>query len=319
MVKYKIRLMFLIALLALVGCGQAGKRPLPDLSNRVVKVVATTGQVADMVVNVGGDRVEVRALMGPGIDPHLYKASARDVERLRQADIIFYSGLHLEAKMGEVIEKLGARQPVQALTDHLNEEDLMSPDDYEGSHDPHVWFDVALWNQTVPVVAQQLAEIDPSHAGDYLRRGREYSARLDSLDVYAASQFATIPEQQRVMITAHDAFNYLGRAYGLEVRGLQGISTASEAGTRDVQDLSAFIADQKIPALFVETSVSPRAVNAVREAVRARGFDVIIGGEIYSDALGDPGTQVGTYIGMVRHNVDTITSALRGEGTHGNH
>lgn len=319
MAKHICRLMLLTALLAMVGCGQAGKREQPDLSSRVVKVVATTGQVADMVANVGGDRVAVRALMGPGIDPHLYKASARDVERLRQADIIFYSGLHLEAKMGEVIEKLGARQPVQAVTAQIGEKDLLSPDDYEGSHDPHVWFDVALWAQTVPVVAERLAEIDPTHAEDYRRRGRHYAARLDSLHIYAADQFARIPQQQRVMITAHDAFNYLGRAYGLKVRGLQGISTASEAGTRDVQDLSAFIANQKIPALFVETSVSPRAVNAVREAVRARGFEVIIGGEIYSDALGDPGTPVGTYIGMVRHNVDTITSALRGEGSHGSH
>lgn len=305
--------------LLLAGCGRVGDHQAPDLDGRQVKVVATTGQVADLVSAVGGQRVLVQALMGPGIDPHLYKASARDVERLRQADIIFYNGLHLEAKMGEVIEMLGRTRPVLAVAEAVDPALLLSPEGLDQAHDPHIWFDVQLWRRTVPAVAEHLAALDPGHADGYRRRAGAYAARLDSLHAYATESFASIPAGQRVLITAHDAFAYLGRAYGLQVRGLQGISTASEAGTRDVQDLAAFITARRIPALFVETSVSPRAVAAVREAVRARGFEVTVGGEVFSDALGDPGTPAGTYLGMVGHNVDTITSALRGEGKHEQH
>jgi manganese/zinc/iron transport system substrate-binding protein len=195
----------------------------------------------------------------------------------------------------------------------------MSPANFPDIHDPHVWFDVSIWRLTIAPVADKLAEIDPANAAEYQRNAAAYAAELDELHTYAREKFATIPAAQRVLVTAHDAFNYLGRAYGLEVRGLQGISTATEAGTGDVQDLAAFIAQQKIPAMFVETSVSPRAIEAVRQAVRSRGFEVVVGGEIYSDALGDTDTPAGTYIGMVRHNIDTITAALRGEGSHEQH
>jgi manganese/zinc/iron transport system substrate-binding protein len=319
-VKRIIKTLIPLALAAgLTACGSADRHEQPDLGGRVIQVVTTTGQVADLVASVGGARVEVRSLMGPGIDPHQYKASARDVERLRQADVVFYSGLHLESKLADVLERLGDTKTVVPVTEGIPESRLISPAGFQGAHDPHVWFDASLWRLTIPVVADNLADLDPGHAAQFQARALAYAASLDSLHAYAARQFATIPEQQRVMITAHDAFNYLGRAYGLQVRGLQGISTASEAGTRDVQELAVFIAERRIPALFVETSVSPRAVNAVREAVRARGFEVIIGGSIYSDALGDPGTPVGTYVGMFRHNIDTITSALRGEGAHAGH
>ncbi len=279
----------------------------------ILKVVTTTGQVADLVRNVGGERVQVTALMGPGIDPHLYKASAGDVERLRKADVIFFNGLHLEAKMGEVIERLGDRRPTRAVAEIIPEDELISPADYAGVHDPHVWFDVRLWRLAIEAVATTLADVDPGHAAGYRERAAAYDRELDALHTYASERFASIPENQRVLITAHDAFNYLGRAYGLEVRGLQGISTATEAGTGDVQDLAAFIAERKIPAIFVESSVSPRAIEAVRQAVRSRGFEVVVGGELFSDALGDAGTAAGTYVGMVRHNVDTIAAALRGE------
>ncbi|MBU0743099.1 zinc ABC transporter substrate-binding protein [bacterium] len=303
--------------LLLSGCGCGGNET--DRSDGRLQVVATTGQVADLVRNIGGDRVKVTSLMGPGIDPHLYKASAGDVERLRTADIIFYNGLHLEAKMGEVIERMGARRPTVAVAEAIPGDRLLSPSAYEGTHDPHVWFDVSSWRLTVAAVAARLAELDPDHADGYRVRAAAYAAELDALHAYALERFRSVPAQQRVLVTAHDAFNYLGRAYGLEVRGLQGISTATEAGTADVQDLAAFIAERRIPALFVESSVSPRAIEAVRQAVRSRGLEVIIGGEIYSDALGDPGTPAGTYLGMVRHNVDTITAALRGEASHEQH
>lgn len=311
----------IVVLAAIAGCGDGGSgaQDTAGKTGSKLNVVTTTGQVGDLVRNVGGDRVTVISLMGPGIDPHLYKASAGDVERLRRADVIFFSGLHLEAKMGEVIEKLGARQPTVAVTAVIPDELLLSPDNFPGAHDPHVWFDLELWGRTIAPVAAKLAELDPAHADEYRQRAAAYAAEFEVLHAYALEQFATIPAQQRVLVTAHDAFNYLGRAYGLEVRGLQGISTATEAGTGDVQDLAAFIAERRIPALFVETSVSPRAIEAVRNAVRARGFDVIVGGEVYSDALGDPGTPAGTYLGMVRHNIDTITRALRGEGNHEQH
>jgi manganese/zinc/iron transport system substrate-binding protein len=315
MSSIKTLVSFLVLTLLLAGCSANEGTDKAADPNAPLNIVTTTGQVADMVANVGGDRVQVQALMGPGIDPHLYKASARDVERLRSADIIFYNGLHLEAKMGEVIEQLGRTKPVLAVGEAVDPARLISPDAFQRSHDPHIWFDVELWSQAIPAVVKILSEKDPTHADDYRERGAEYTAQLAELNVYVTRQLETIPPQQRVMITAHDAFNYLGRAYGLEVRGLQGISTATEAGTRDVQELAAHIAEQKIPAIFIESSVSPRAVNAVKEAVKSRGFEVVIGGEIFSDALGNADTPAGTYIGMVRHNVDTITAALRGEST----
>lgn len=297
---------------SLVGLGGCSGGSTAQDDGRL-DVVATTGQVADLVRNVGGDRVHVTALMGPGVDPHLYKASAGDVERLRGADAIFYSGLHLEAKLSDVLAQLGSRKPTLAVAESLPPDELLSPPEFSGAHDPHVWFDVQLWRGTIAPVVAALAALDPAHAGEYRTRGDAYARELDALHAWARDTFATIPESQRVLVTAHDAFNYLGRAYGLEVRGLQGISTATEAGTADVQDLAAYIATRRIPAIFVETSVSPRAIEAVREAVRAHGYDVRIGGAVYSDALGDPDSPTGTYIGMVRHNVATITSALRGE------
>lgn len=297
-------------LLLIAGCG-GGQDDSGAAGTGKIKITATTGQVADLARNIGGPLVEVTALMGSGIDPHLYKASARDVERLRGADLILYNGLHLEAKMGEVLERMGDK-PTLAVAETLDPSRLISPEEYTGSHDPHVWFDVALWAEAIPVVVEQISALAPQHAAEFQQRGDQYAARLAEMHAHALATLGQVPEQQRVMITAHDAFNYFGRAYGLEVRGLQGISTATEAGTRDVQDLAAFISENRIPALFVETSVSPRTINAVKEAVAARGFDVQIGGEIYSDALGDAGTPAGTYLGMVRHNVDVIAAALQG-------
>jgi manganese/zinc/iron transport system substrate-binding protein len=257
--------------------------------------------------------VSVTGLMGPGVDPHLYKASEGDVGSLTEADVIFFNGLHLEAKMGEVLEQMGGRTKTLAVTDGIDESLLLSPPEFEGAHDPHVWFDVALWMKAVEAIRDTFIEVDPGSADLYRANADEYLAELEELRAYVQEQTARVPEQQRVLITAHDAFNYFGQAYGFEVRGLQGISTATEAGTGDVQALATFIADNQIPAIFVESSVPVRNIEAVQAAVQAKGFEVNIGGELFSDAMGDWGTEEGNYIGMVRHNVDTIVSALLGE------
>ena len=307
-----MRLLVVVALFLTAGCGPVREPSARVLEGETIEVVTTIGMITDAVENVGGTRVDVEGLMGPGIDPHLYKASEGDLRRLERADVIFYGGLHLEAKMADVLERVGERRAVHAVTNGIPRGSLLRPQAFEGQYDPHVWFDVELWTFAVEEVRDALVELDPAHADLYQRNAIAYMEELLELDAYVAAQSNRIPAQRRVIITAHDAFNYFGRAYGFEVRGLQGISTAAEAGAGDVQGLARFIADNRIPAIFVESSVSPRTIQAVREAVRSRGFDVEIGGSLFSDAMGDPGTPEGTYIGMVRHNVDTIVAGLRG-------
>jgi manganese/zinc/iron transport system substrate-binding protein len=264
--------------------------------------------------NVGGERVEAIGLMGPGIDPHLYKASEGDVARLQQADIIFYNGLHLEAQMGSVLERMAdGRIRTVAVTDLVDRDLLLAPPEFKGNYDPHVWFDVSIWMKTVEQVRATLTEADPGSAELYAANADRYLAELADLHAYVLAQAERVPADKRVLITAHDAFNYFGRAYGFEVRGLQGISTESQASTSDVQGLADFITERQIPAVFVESSVPQRTIEAVQAAVRDRGFDVQIGGSLFSDAMGNPDTPEGTYIGMVRHNIDTIVSALLGE------
>ncbi len=296
--------------LALAACGPVTTTTARIPVDEPIRVVATTGMVADAVAHVGGERVEVEALMGPGIDPHLYKASEGDLRRLEHADVIFYSGLHLEAKMADVLERIGAQRHTRAVAEAIPERDLLSPAQFKGQHDPHVWFDVRLWMHAVEEARDTLVELDPRSAALYRANAAAYLGELEELDEYVREQAARVPAERRVLITAHDAFGYFGKAYGFDVRGLQGISTASEAGAGDVHGLAEFIAERRIPALFVESSVSPRTINAVREAVRSRGFDVDVGGSLFSDAMGDEGTPEGSYVGMVRHNVDTIVAGL---------
>jgi manganese/zinc/iron transport system substrate-binding protein len=284
--------------------------PEPPAEEGKLHVVTTIGMIRDVVQNVGGEHVRVVGLMGPGVDPHLYKASEGDVRRLFRADVIFYGGLHLEARMGEVLEEMGSRTRVAAVSEVIPAAQRLSPPEFQGAYDPHVWFDVRLWSMTVDVIARTLSEADPAHAGAYAANADRYRAQLAELDRYVREQAQRVPAERRVLITAHDAFNYFGRAYGFQVRGLQGISTASEAGTADVQALAQFIAGRRIPAIFVESSIPRRTIEAVQEAVAARGFGVQIGGSLFSDAMGNPGTEEGTYIGMVRHNIDTIVGAL---------
>jgi len=279
-------------------------------SGERLDVVATIGMIADITKAVGGSHIKVTALMGPGIDPHLYKATAGDVSRLSGADIIFYNGLHLEAKMADVLARMSNRVKTVAVTDAIDRDRLLTPPEFEGAYDPHVWFDVSLWKRAVEIVRDTLVEADAGHSESYRRNSTVYLAQLDKLHEHVKSQAGRVPENQRVLVTAHDAFNYFGQAYGFQVRGLQGISTVSEAGTADIQELAEFIVRRQIPAMFVETSVSSRNIEAVQAAVKSRGFDVEIGGQLYSDAMGDPGTPEGTYIGMVRHNIDTIVESL---------
>jgi manganese/zinc/iron transport system substrate-binding protein len=304
----------LVAVLAISACGRIPERSLPDFSNQTIQVVATTGMVGDIVREVGGDRLEVTTLMGPGVDPHLYKASEGDVERLDRADIVFYSGLHLEAKLAEVFEKMGDSIVTVPVTDLIPRSELHVVGSGESTYDPHVWFDVSMWSDATESVRRTLVEVDPAHTADYNFRAGAYQEKLTALDEYVRAEAKSIPADKRVLITAHDAFGYFASAYGFEVKGLQGVSTATEAGAGDVQALADFIVENRIPAIFVESSVSPRTVRALQEAVRAQGYDVQIGGSLFSDAMGDPGTPEGTYLGMVRHNIDTIANALKSNG-----
>lgn len=276
-------------------------------------VVTTISQIADVVSKVGGDSISVDPLMGPGSDPHLYSPSAGDVSSLQDADIIFYNGLFLEAQMEDILEQLGERKTVVAVAGTIPAELLLDSKDYEDEFDPHIWFDVNLWAEATKVVRDTLIEKDPENSSTYEANAEAYLAELAELDAWVASEINRIPADQRVLITAHDAFNYFGNAYGMEVLGLQGISTASEAGTADVQRLADYIADNQIRAIFVESSVSERNVEAVQAAVASRGWTVEIGGSLFSDAMGEAGTPEGTYIGMVRHNINTVVPALLGE------
>lgn len=281
-------------------------------SEKKPSVVTTTGMIADAAKNIGGDLVEVTALMGAGVDPHLYKASAKDVDRLGKASLILFGGLHLEGKMTEVLEKLGERKPTLAVAEQIPGNKLLGWNT-QGTYDPHVWFDVKLWMYAVDAVRDSLIALLPGEETTLRANYEVYAAQLAELDSYTIKRISELPEERRVIITAHDAFEYFGRAYGFEVRGLQGISTVSEAGTRDVQDLAEFIVAQKIPAIFVESSVPRKNVEALQAAVHSRGWDVQIGGELFSDAMGDTGTFEGTYVGMLTHNIDTIVSALSAE------
>ena len=300
--------LIIASIVFMLSCGRQDKNK--TRGDGKLNIVATIGMITDIAEIVGGNRVKVTGLMGPGIDPHLYKATAGDVSRLADADIIFYNGLHLEAKMSEVLERMSNRVKTVAVTDGIDRSMLLRPPEFEGAYDPHVWFDVTLWKKAVEFIRDTLVEADVEHSESYRQNSTVYLAQLDELHEYVKTQAERVPENQRALVTAHDAFNYFGRAYGFQVRGLQGISTVSEAGAADIQELAKFIANARIPAMFVETSVSSRNIEAVQAAVKSRGFNVEIGGKLFSDAMGDAGTPEGAYIGMIRHNIDTIVKSL---------
>lgn len=300
----------ILALALVLGACRGTPDPSSPPDGRL-KVVATTNIVGDLVAAIGGEAVDVRSLMGPGVDPHLYKASEGDVRRMAAADVIFYGGLHLEGKLSEVFEQMRSRGiKTAAVTDGNPSSSYIESPNFGGNYDPHIWFDVSLWQGAARHVHASLVAMDSTLATSVGANLAQYLGELDSLDSYVRRRSAEVSEEQRVVITSHDAFGYFGRAYGFDVRGLQGISTVLEAGAADVQELADFVAERRIPAMFVESSVPPRGIEAVREAVRARGQDVEIGGNLFSDALGSPDSSEGDYIGMFRHNIDTIVDAL---------
>lgn len=300
-----------LAALVLVFAAGCGGGDEARASEGELLVTTTTTMVADLVREVGGAKVEVTGLMGPGVDPHLYRASQRDVLALSEAEAVFYNGLFLEGQMVEIMEKVDRQKPAVAVTEDIPREELLASEDYDDQYDPHVWFDVGMWRTSVGPVVETLSELDPENAGYYERRGAAYERELDALDRAVEREISSIPEDRRVLVTAHDAFRYFGREYGMEVRGLQGISTEAEAGTGDVSGLADYLAEEEIPAIFVESSVSPRSIRATQAATEARGWEAEVGGELYADAMGEPGTRAGSYTGMIRENVDTITEALK--------
>lgn len=277
-----------------------------------LNVVTTTGMIRDVVENIGGDYVEATELMGPGVDPHYYTASQGDMRALENADLILYNGLHLEANMENVLEGLGRQQTVVAVTRDIQEADLLlAEEDEDEEFDPHVWFDVQLWITVTETIRDVLMEMDEENAEVFMENAANYIAELEELDAYVREQIATIAEESRVLVTAHDAFNYFGEAYGMEVFGLQGLNTAAEFSTNDVVTLRDYLIERNISAVFIESSVPTRGIEAVIEGASELGHEVQIGGELLSDALGEEGTDASTYIGMIRHNVDTIVNALK--------
>jgi len=299
----------------MVGCGGAADDGADVVAREgEYTIVTTVGMVTDIVRAVAGDRAEVVGLMGAGVDPHLYKPTRSDVERLLSADVIFYNGLLLEGKMTDsLVRAATAGKKVFAVTELLDERYLLEPEGFHGLYDPHVWMDPAAWAKAVDVVRDKLVEYDPGGEASYRERAAAYAEQLAELDSYAVGVLASVPEPKRVLVTAHDAFNYFGQRFGYEVVGIQGLSTESEAGVRDIERLVDLLVERKIQAVFVESTVSERNINALIAGAKARGHTVVIGGELFSDAMGDDGTYEGTYLGMIDHNVTAIARALGGE------
>lgn len=294
----------LLGLLPLAASVSANDEPL--------NVVATIGMIADVAQEVGGECVSVNAMMGPGVDPHLYQASASDVATLRGAEQILYSGYSLEGQLGNVLENFSARTPTLAVSPaSIDTGDLITAQDVYGI-DPHLWMDVSLWAQTLPALSEAFSEARPECATTIEANTERYQAQLLALHEWVKESIASIPEEQRILVTAHDAFNYFGRAYNIEVEGIQGISTETETGIADIRSMADSVVTRNVPAVFIESTINPRTIQAVIDAAEQRGHDVEIGGELYSDAMGDAGTLDGTYMGMIYRNTQHIVEALGG-------
>lgn len=313
---------WLLTTIALVGCDTATSDAASGASAsssaptqpKPLRVVATTAMVGDIVHSVAAKRADVRVLMGAGVDPHLYRPTRDDVQSLLNADIIFYNGLNLEGKMADTFIRVArSGKRVFAVTELLPDNFLLAPEEFEGHDDPHVWMDPNGWRQATKVVIDALREVDPDGADTFRTNGERYLAELKQLDDWSRERLETIPSSRRVLVTAHDAFNYFARAYGFEVLGIQGISTDSEAGLQRIESLVNTLVTRRIPAVFTESSVSDRHIRALIDGAKARGHEVRIGGELFSDAMGAGGTYEGTYIGMIDHNITTIVRALGGQ------
>lgn len=291
------------------GAGSAGADG--SGADGAIRVVTTIAQIAEPISVIGGGRVQVTSLMGPGVDPHLYQASQSDIRKLGSADIIFCNGLHLEANMLRAFEEIGKSRPVLAVGEAIAEDRLLT--DETGAVDPHVWFDIDLWKEALGAAVEELKKLSPDDAEFFEANKRDYFAKMDELKEEAVRKMASVPEKRRVLVTAHDAFGYFGRMLGLEVVGLQGLSTEDEIGLSDIERTIGLLVERRVPAVFVESSINPKSIEAVIEGAKERGLNVRLGGELFSDAMGGAGTEEGTYLGMFRHNVDTIYEALTGE------
>lgn len=274
-------------------------------------VVATTGQIADAVKIIGGENLTVTTLMGPGVDPHLYKATQGDMTKLDNAEVIFYNGLHLEGQLQDIFDQMSEEKTVFAAAEVLEQSKLLADAEDNSLNDPHVWFDIMLWKEVVDGIGDTLVEEYPEYKEVFEKNEETYLAQLDELAAFAKQRAAEIPEEQRILVTAHDAFNYFGESLGFEVSGLQGLSTEAEYGVKDVENMVKYLVDNNIKAIFVESSVSDKAMQAVIEGAKEKGHDVTIGGELFSDAMGAEGTKEGTYIGMYEHNINTIVDSLK--------
>lgn len=296
---------------AAAGCGQPTAEPIGDWP-RPYRIVATTGMVGDLAKMVAGEQAMVRTLAGEGVDPHLFTPTRGDVAALLSAHVVFYNGLMLEGRMADTLARIGREdKPVFAVAELVDAHERLEGE--PGRHDPHLWMDVQLWSKALDVVVECLSSLDPIHAADYAERGARARHEFEKLDDYVRGVIASIPESHRVLVTAHDAFQYFGRAYGIEVVGIQGLSTESEAGLEDINRLVDLLVERRVPAVFVESSVADKNVRALIEGARARGHDVRIGGTLFSDAMGAAGTHEGTYLGMLDHNATTMARALGGE------
>ncbi|NOZ39981.1 MAG: zinc ABC transporter solute-binding protein [Planctomycetes bacterium] len=307
--------------LLLLGCSKADSHSHVPIKQEIkvfsgeypINVLCTTGQVAEMVRRIGGEHLQVTALMDHSVDPHLFKPLFDDVAKLSQADIIFYNGLHLEGRMADMFVQRARKKPTYAVTEGLvarKDKRLREPPEFAGMYDPHVWHDVLLWSDCVQDVADVLGKLDPPHAKEYDENAHRYREELAKLHQHCRDEIATIPEQSRVLITAHDAFGYFGKAYDIEVFGLKGISSEEEIDLAHQEEVQQMIMERKIPAVFVESTINSRAIEALIEPCVAAGWDLQNGGELYSDALGVAGSDASTYTGMIRHNVKTIVEAL---------
>ena len=295
-----------------VGCENSSSSSPSAASSKIKwKVACTTGMVADVVRQVGGPHVDILQLMGEGVDPHLYKASPGDVRILETADLICYSGLHLEGKLADTLSRMSQRKLTCALAEHLPQDRLLNSDSEGSFHDPHVWFDVSLWAETIEPVRAVLEKLDPAHSTEFAERAALYQGELRQLHLECVAQLASIPKARRVLVTAHDAFRYFGRAYDIDVKAIQGISTEGEAGVKQINELVTYISEHQIKSVFTESSISERNMQSLIEGCGQRGHQVARGGELFSDAMGKAGTPAGTYIGMVRHNVEKIAAGLK--------
>jgi manganese/zinc/iron transport system substrate-binding protein len=302
------KLFLLISLLLFGACSNKEEAAKTDGT-----VVTTIGMIADVSRQIAGDNQEIINLIGEGIDPHMHQPSKSEIDKIQKAGLVLYNGLFLEGKMGTILKSRADQgNPVSAVAEGIDIQVIGS-----SVPDPHLWMDVSIWSKVAKKIGDELATFDSKNADEYQKRREEYQNNLNDLHTYALMVFPTIPEKQRVLVTAHDAFSYLGRAYGIEVRGIQGISTESEAGTKDINDLVTYLVDNKIPAIFVESSVSEKSVKTVIEGAAEKGHTVKIGGELFSDAMGPAGTYQGTYIGMMDHNITTIVNALGGSAPKG--